>query len=72
MNYIQVDISLSDKEPFADIITAKLNEIDFESYVETDAGLQAYIQKNHFDEKLFKNAFNILENRVDFEFKIMH
>ena len=70
MNYIEIDISLSEKSPFTDIITAKLNEIEFESYQETEYGLQAYIQKKLFNEDLLNNAFLILENKVDFSFKI--
>ena len=70
MNYIEIDISLSEKSPFSDIITAKLNEIEFESYQETEYGLQAYIQKKLFNEDLLNNAFLILENKVDFSFKI--
>jgi len=70
MNYIQVDISLSEKQHFADIITAKLNEIDFESYQETDKGLMAYIQKKLFNEKALYEAFSILDKKVKFDFKI--
>ena len=70
MNYIQVDIKLSEKEPYSDIITAKLNEIEFESYQQTDSGLQAYIQKIHFDEELLNDAFKILDKQVDFDFAV--
>ena len=70
MNYIEVDISLSEKTPFTDIITAKLNEIEFESYQETEYGLQVYIQKKLFNEDLLHNSFSILENKVDFSFEI--
>ena len=70
MNYIEIDISLSEKSPFTDIITAKLNEIEFESYQETEYGLQAYIQQKLFNEDLLNNAFSILKNKVDFSFKI--
>jgi len=70
VNYIQVDIKLSEKEPYSDIITAKLNEIEFESYQETDTGLQAYIQKIHFDEELLNDAFKILDKQVDFDFTL--
>ena len=70
MNYIEVDIFLSKKKPFTDIITAKLNEIEFESYQQTEYGLQAYIQEKLFNKDLLNNAFSILENKVDFSFKI--
>lgn len=69
MSYIQVDIFLSKKDPFAEIIMAELNEIDFESYQETDNGLQAYIHKDLYDKYLLKTAFKILENKIEFSFK---
>ena len=68
MNYIQVDIKLSEKKPYSDIIAAKLNEIEFESYQETDSGLQAYIQKIHFNNELLSDVFKILDKKVDFDF----
>ena len=70
MNYIEVDIFLSKKKPFTDIITAKLNEIEFESYQQTEYGLQAYIQERLFNKDLLNDSFSILENKVDFSFKI--
>lgn len=70
MNYIQVDIKLSEKKPYSDIITAKLNEIEFESYQETDSGLQAYIQKIHFNKELLDDVFKILDKKVDYDFTV--
>lgn len=70
MDYIQVDITLSQKAPFFDIITANLHEIEFESYQETETGLQAYIQKINFDEELLKDAFKILDQKVCFNFVV--
>jgi len=51
MNYIEVDLKV---EPdFSEILMAELGEAGFESFVETDEGLLAYIQENDFDaEKL--------------------
>ncbi len=70
MNYIQVDIKLSEKKPYSDIIAAKLNEIEFESYQETDSGLQAYIQKTHFNKELLDDVFKILDKKVDYDFAV--
>ena len=52
MEYTEVDISLKDVNPFADIIVASLNEIDFESYIEDENGIKAYVQTHLLD----KNA----------------
>ncbi|WP_031529579.1 50S ribosomal protein L11 methyltransferase [Dyadobacter crusticola] len=48
MNYIEVTANI---EPdFSEIIMAELGELGFESFVETDSGLLAYIQEEDFDE----------------------
>ena len=36
MNYIELSFVLQDKDRFSDIVVAKLNEIEFESYIETE------------------------------------
>ncbi|WP_138482674.1 50S ribosomal protein L11 methyltransferase [Dyadobacter bucti] len=48
MNYIEVELKL---EPdYSEILMAELGEAGFESFVETDEGLLAYIPENDFDE----------------------
>jgi len=48
MNYIELDLKV---EPdFSEILMAELGEAGFESFVETEEGLLAYIQENDFDE----------------------
>lgn len=46
MNYLELQLTLD--PDFADIITAELAELGFESFVETDAGLNAYIPEPNF------------------------
>lgn len=49
MNYIEVELKL---EPdFSEILMAELGEAGFESFVETEEGLLAYIPENSFDQK---------------------
>ncbi|GAB3952792.1 50S ribosomal protein L11 methyltransferase [Spirosoma harenae] len=48
MNYIELQVQLS--PDYTDILTAELAEIGFESFVETDEGLNAYIIEPDFDE----------------------
>ena len=48
MNYIEISFTIEKKEIFSDIIIAKLNEIEFESYLKTDNGLKAYIQEKNY------------------------
>ncbi|MEZ0542904.1 50S ribosomal protein L11 methyltransferase [Fibrella arboris] len=47
MNYIELQLTLS--PDFADILTAELAELGFESFTETDEGLNAYIPEADFD-----------------------
>jgi ribosomal protein L11 methyltransferase len=48
MNYVELELQLSSE--FTEIITAELAEINFESFVETEEGIQAYIQEEFFVE----------------------
>jgi ribosomal protein L11 methyltransferase len=49
MNYIEVDLKVD--PDYSEILMAELGEGGFESFVETDEGLLAYIQENDFDEQ---------------------
>ncbi|MBL0049882.1 MAG: 50S ribosomal protein L11 methyltransferase [Bacteroidetes bacterium] len=49
MDYIEVNFELVPLHPFDDILTAELAEVGFESFVNLDTGLQAFIQKGLFD-----------------------
>jgi len=60
MEYTEIDIKLKPVVPFADILVARLNEIEFESYCEDEAGLKAYVQTHLLDE----NAANKILNEV--------
>ena len=48
MNYTELQVTIS--PDYADILTAELAELGFESFVETDRGLNAYITEPGFDE----------------------
>lgn len=49
MNYSELQLRLS--PDYTDILTAELAELGFESFVETDEGLNAYIIEPNFDEQ---------------------
>ena len=48
MNYIELDLKV--ESDFVEIIMAELGDIDYESFVENDEGLLAYIQEELFSE----------------------
>ena len=50
MNYQELDISIDPLIPFREIAVAKLAEIGFESFEDSEHGLKAYIPEDQFDE----------------------
>ena len=55
MEYTEVDIRLNPVAPFADILVARLNEIDFESYAEDETGVKAYAQTHLMNKDAVKD-----------------
>jgi ribosomal protein L11 methyltransferase len=58
MEYIELSCTLRNDEGLQDILIAKLGEIGFESFVENDEVLLAYIQGELYQEQLLKEIFN--------------
>jgi len=54
MNYTELQLRLSPN--FTDILTAELAEIGFESFVETDEGVNAYMTELDFDEEAVRKV----------------
>ena len=57
MEYIELSCTLRNDEGLQDILIAQLSEIGFESFVENDEVLLAYIQGELYDEQLLKEIF---------------
>jgi ribosomal protein L11 methyltransferase len=51
MDYVEVSFEIQPMQPWRDVLIGELAEIEFESFVETETGLQAYIQKELFSEE---------------------
>lgn len=75
MNYIEVNFSIKALESAAinatmarEILVAELGALNFESFVNTDDGLQAYVQEEDFNEEAIKELY-ILEN-PDFDIQM--
>ncbi len=49
MDYIEVNFTIDPVEPGTDILMAELSLLDFESFIETDYGLLAYVQEDDFN-----------------------
>lgn len=67
-NYIGYHFKVEPKEPGTEILIAELGELDFESFIETEEGVSAYIQKDFWKENILDDIY-ILQNS---EFKISY
>jgi len=70
MNYIELSFVLLDRDHLSDIIVAKLNEIEFESYVETEDGVNAYIQEQLYNKEKLNLVLSDLQNLFSFDYSI--
>jgi ribosomal protein L11 methyltransferase len=70
MEYTEVNIKLSEVNTFAEIVVARLNEIDFESYSEDENGVKAYVQSHLLKEDLVCEILNDISKTTDLSFKI--
>ena len=59
MNYYELEFDLNPVLPAREVLIAELAEKGFESFVETDHGLKAYIGEPSFDDFLLKNLMTI-------------
>ncbi|WP_224483487.1 50S ribosomal protein L11 methyltransferase [Robertkochia aurantiaca] len=55
--YIEVALEVDPVEAGRDILIAELGELGFESFVETDTGVKAYIVKEAFDQDALENMY---------------
>ena len=65
MEYTELKITINpNTDEFCEIITAELANINFESFTETETGINAYIKSELFDDKKLNNLyfFNNSEN----------
>jgi ribosomal protein L11 methyltransferase len=64
--YIAYEFSLSPRDPATEILIAELGDVGFESFVEHDNGVTAYIQKIEWNPNILDNIYVLGSN----EFKI--
>ena len=70
MKYIELSFVLLERDRLSDIIVAKLNEIEFESYVETEDGVNAYIQEQLYNKEKLNLVLSDLQNLFSFDYSI--
>jgi ribosomal protein L11 methyltransferase len=68
--YIEYNFTVQPKEPATEILIAELGESGFESFVENDEGVIAYIQKSDWNPSILENIFIL--NSSDFKIEYNH
>lgn len=70
MNYIEVSFTVSPVQPASEILTAELSLIGFESFVEEDNGLKAYIQVNDFEKEKLEQISILDSTEFDISYEV--
>ena len=61
MEYIEFKFAVSPMQPWKDVLESELGEVGFESFIDSEEGVNAYIQTELFNEKEF-NEISVLSN----------
>ncbi len=70
MEYIEVDIRLKEVNTYSEILIARLNEIEFESFYEYDYGLKGYVQSQLLDKDKLKNILSEISEQTELSFTL--
>lgn len=68
MIYIEYIFTLDPVQPFTEILIAELGGVGFESFVETEDGVKAYIQKEDWHPQLLEDIFILNSAEVQISF----
>ena len=68
MNYIEYSFTVSPLQPGAEILIAELGSAGFESFVETETGVTAYIQKEEWTEAILNDIQILASEEFVIEF----
>ncbi len=66
--YIEYDFRISPKDPATEILIAELGNVGFESFVENETGMLAYIQKNDWFENILEDIFILNSDEFEIEY----
>ena len=68
MTYIEFDFKLKPLQPVSDILLAELGELGFDSFVETEEGLKAYISEEFYKKDILKYVFVLTNPEFQIEY----
>ncbi len=70
MIYLEYHFIIDPIQPWTDILIAELGELGFESFVETETGLLAYIQEDDWKEDILKEASTLQRPEAKIEWSL--
>lgn len=68
--YIEYNFTITPKTPATEILIAELGEVGFESFVENENGVIAYIQKNDWYETVLENIYVLNSDEFTIEYSL--
>ena len=68
--YIAYEFSVTPKNPATEILIAELGHVGFESFVENDTGVTAYIQKQEWNSNILDDLYIL--GSAEFKIKYSH
>ena len=71
MKYIGYQFTIEPLQPASEILVAELGNLGFDSFVETETGVEAYIQEEFWNKDILNDVFVLGSNEFDisYEFK---
>ena len=70
MNYIEVNITINPLEPWHDLISSDLGGFNYESFIQTENGIQAFIKVEEYSENDLSLLLNEYSENCETNFKI--
>lgn len=67
--YIEYDFKVNPSQPGTEILIAELGQAGFESFVENEEGVQAYIQKQEWNEAILEHLFILKSPEFEITFQ---
>lgn len=68
MNYLEFKFVIEPLEPASEILIAELGQVGFESFVEHEEGITAYIPKEEYEEEMFAGIHILQSNEFEISF----
>lgn len=67
MNYWEFSFNLKPRQPWSEVLVAELGELGFDSFVDTDLGVKAYVAEDVYEEENVHDLIHEYMNRDELE-----